>query len=235
MDQYQRYMLARPGTVGAGPRDEALNAIREIGTNALPTLLQMVAAKDSPLKKKFASLAARQSLVQLQFHSADYYHAKASYGFGALGPIAKPAVPSLIPLLQSRDPQVQTSAAHSLSLIGPDAESAVPALLPLLEERNDGLAILESMLALGHIHKQPELVLPRLVEFLNEPKKDWNYAGPALEAIGWYQAEAKHLVPLIEPFMDDPSSNIRDSALNALNRIDMDASIRARKARAGKR
>jgi len=39
MNQYQRYLLARPGTVGAGQRDEALNAIREIGTNALPTHL----------------------------------------------------------------------------------------------------------------------------------------------------------------------------------------------------
>lgn len=90
------------------------------------------------------------------------------------------------------------------------------------------------MLALGHIHKQPELVLPRLVEFLDGPRRDWNYSGPALIAIGRYRADAKHLVPLIDTFMEDPNSNIRDSALNALNWIDLDASIRALRARAGK-
>src|SRR5205823_6495064 len=42
-------------------RDRTYKAVRQIGTNAIPTLLQMLGAKDSALKLKLIALAKKQS------------------------------------------------------------------------------------------------------------------------------------------------------------------------------
>src|SRR6266404_522741 len=54
-------------------RGEAQAAIREIGTNALPLLLQWTAAQDSVLKKKVMVLVARQRLFKISMPSEDDY------------------------------------------------------------------------------------------------------------------------------------------------------------------
>jgi HEAT repeat protein len=208
-------------------RDEALAAIREIGTNALPALLAMVGKKDSPLKRQLLALARKQSVVSLRLYSDDHYHARSSYGFGALGPIAKPAVPALIKLLRDKNPRIRACAANSLGLIGPEAEAAIPALLPLLDERNEGLPILASMGALRSIHRRPDIVIPALLQFLNGERKDWNYATPALDALGWYRDEARFAVPIIEEYLHHPDADKRSAALNALNKIDPEAARKA--------
>ena len=227
IDQYQANLLARGDSESALKRDEAQMAIREIGTNALPALLTMVGKSDSPLKTRLLALIRRQPVIHFRLYNDDYYHAKSSYGFGALGPIAKPAVPALIELLNDRNPRVRACAAHSLGLIGPEAESSISALLPLLDERNEGIPILASMSALGSIHKRPEIVLPALLQFLNGERKDWNYAAPALDALGWYREQARFAVPIIEEFLQDPDESKRNAALNALNRIDREAAAKA--------
>lgn len=118
IDQYQAHLLVRGDSEQAMKRDEALAAIREIGTNALPTFLAMVGKKDSPLKRQLLALARKQSVVRLRLYSDDYYHARSSYGFAALGSIAQSAVPALIELLRDKNPRVRACAAHSLGLIG---------------------------------------------------------------------------------------------------------------------
>jgi HEAT repeat protein len=227
IDQYQAHLLARGDSEPALKRNQAQAAIREIGTNALPALLAMVSKKDSPLKSRLLTLARKQSFIKFRLNNDDYYHARSSYGFGALGPIAKPAVPALIELLHDKNPRVRACAAHSLGMIGPDAESAIPALLPLLDERNEGIPILESMWTLGVIHKRPEIVIPALLQFLNGERKDWNYATPALDALSWFREEARFAVPVIEEYLHDSDVSKRDAALNALNRIDPEAAAKA--------
>ncbi len=227
IDQYQQHLLARRDTEQESKRDQARAAIREIGTNALPALLAMVGKKDLPLKTRLLTLIRKQSVIRLRLYNDDYYHARSSYGFAALGPAAKPAVPALIELLRDRNPRVRACAAHSLGLIGPEAEAAVPALLPLLDERNEGIPILESMGALGFIHQQPEIVIPALLQFLNGPRKDWNYATPALDALGWYRDEARFTMPVIEEYLHHPDVSKRNAALNALNKIDREAATKA--------
>ena len=199
---------------------EADEALREIGTNALPYLLKLAGRKDSALKQGFFSIYRRQSWLKLPIHDAQFYRAESTYGFAALHAIARPAVPGLIRLLKDEDFQIRAIAANNLAMIGPEAEEAIPALFPLLDERNHGTPILEAMMALGAIHRRPEIVLPRLLEFLNGDRKDWNYQSPALDAIGRYGSGAKDLAPVIITFLDDPDASRKSSAESALFKID---------------
>jgi HEAT repeat protein len=134
--------------------------------------------------------------------------------------MAKPAVPALIRLLKDEDFQIRAIAANNLATIGPESEEAIPALLPLLDERNHGISVIEAMMALGAIHRKPEIVLPRLLEFLNGDRKDWNYQSPALDAIGGFRSDAKDLAPVIITFLDDSDSSRKSSAESALIMID---------------
>src|SRR5579871_1016636 len=48
---------------GETPVPDAVNAIKAIGTNAVPFLIQMLQYKDSPLKFKLMKLADKQDFV----------------------------------------------------------------------------------------------------------------------------------------------------------------------------
>jgi hypothetical protein len=120
-DNYQSHLaVARPG-LSKGAQERAENAIRHIGTNAIPTLLKMIRYTDSPLKKKIMALADKQRLITVNIHPEDYYHDSAYTAFMALGPVAKPAVPNLVALLTDKHSSVQTNAADLLVLIDPEA------------------------------------------------------------------------------------------------------------------
>jgi hypothetical protein len=212
-------------------REEAEAAIRHIGTNALPTLLGMVRTKDSAFKKKLLALANRQTFIKLPLKPAEYYRAKATYGFGALGPAARPAIPALIELLHDNDREVRAYAAQCLSLLGPEARDAIPTLIRVLNEEGNGYGpvLLNSMLALGAIHSEPEVVVPLLLEYINGGRNDWNYCAPAMDALGRYREKAKVAVPAILPFLNDPDESHRSSADAALCAIDPQAAAQARK------
>lgn len=222
LDQYYESRVAQ----NRANQDQAESALRSIGTNALPPLLRMVAGKDSALKRKLLALLAKQSFVSLRIRDGDYYHSRASFGFAALGPIAKPAVPELILLLSDTDRGVQAAAANALAGIGPEAEDAVPSLLRCLDDRNNGILQIETMMALGSIHKKPEIVVPVLIEYLDGPRKEWNFMAFALPALGWYGEEAKAAIPTIKQYLDDPNGNIKSEANNALWRIDREAAAK---------
>ena len=48
-------------------REEAEEAVRRIGTNAIPSLLGMFRAKDSALKTRFIDLVEKQDFITLRF------------------------------------------------------------------------------------------------------------------------------------------------------------------------
>jgi tetratricopeptide (TPR) repeat protein len=76
------------------------NALRSIGTNAIPTLLRLLKSKDSALTEKLSDLIERQSFVHNPIVSADEKRQKASLGFLLLGQMATNAVPALIDIYQ---------------------------------------------------------------------------------------------------------------------------------------
>ena len=196
----------------------AQEAVRKVGTNALPTLVRMLRTKDSLLKGKLTALARKQPLVNFHFTGADTRRWRAVHGIYALGPAAKSAVPRIVAILEDKDPGVKITAVTALGLMQSAAESAIPSLLKILTD-NDPDVRRNAAEALGRIGRRPEIVVPALVDRLQDID-----IGVRLFAIlalsDGFGPKAKAAVPALLKAIEDPQETIHRSARDALTQID---------------
>ena len=108
---------------------------------------------------------------------------RAVLGFQALGPEAACAVPSLIRLHRAANSDgLRVRITRVLGGIGQDAEDAIPLLLNEATNTNPE-ARCASIVALAHIKKQPDKVIPALILALHDPTTRFE-ALKALQAFG---------------------------------------------------
>jgi hypothetical protein len=67
-------------------RHEADEALRHLGTNALPALLRRMRAKDTAFKNRWFALVQKQHLIRISHTTAMELHLQSYGGFTALGP-----------------------------------------------------------------------------------------------------------------------------------------------------
>jgi len=117
------------------PFTTAVMAIRAIGTNAIPTILDWISYEPSPLRKQMAALAVLlpASLRLDSLSLADERANNAIAVFRILGPEARPAIPELSRLmLTSSQPARARRCFGALIHLGPEA---MPSVLTLLTNR----------------------------------------------------------------------------------------------------
>lgn len=120
--------------------DKAVDALRVIGTNALPLLARMICEKDALWKQSLLSFNDRQSYFQFHVTEARVIRFRAVEAYRILGSAAKTSVPALIQIMASEpSPGVRADVATALGWIGPDAGAAVPMLLQAAEDPNPQL------------------------------------------------------------------------------------------------
>src|SRR5438046_8240457 len=93
---------------------ECREAMRSLGTNAISTLLRILRAKDSALKRAAIDLAERQSYVRIPIQSVEEQKEKARAGFWLLGELATNAVPALIDICQHAPSAYSKEVADSV-------------------------------------------------------------------------------------------------------------------------
>jgi len=215
--------LAELSNGSSEDRKAAEVAIREIGTNALPILLQELrASDDSPVKMKLWELAERQKFIKIHVTLVSDRWERALNGFEALGATAKPAVPELVAMLGAPDTAARAAmalmnigsesvpplmdaltssnllmrawAAEALGILHTDAKPAIPRLLKCL---GDPIPLVRSAAAktLGYIGEEPDLVVPALVICLEDTNRFVKVA--AIGALGSFGKDAKRVVPLL--------------------------------------
>jgi|ERR1700722_235700 len=113
----------------AAARQASLHAIKEMGTNAIPTLLQWSRATDFPMKRKLNSLLNRQTFISYRFPTAGQKESMAELCFEELGDDALPAVPALIEISRSGDSNRRCRALGCLLAITQKKEIVLPPLL----------------------------------------------------------------------------------------------------------
>lgn len=87
--------------------NESVEAVRQAGTNALPTLLRMLRTRDSDLKHWLTRLAQKQRLIKIDYVTADRQRWAAREGFDSLGLYAKYAIPQLVEISQEETSRVE--------------------------------------------------------------------------------------------------------------------------------
>ncbi len=116
---------------------QAEEAVRQIGTNAVPFLVRMTRCNDSPFRKKMVALCSKQSFIKFNFRPpADTLQWRGALGIYVLGPTGKLAIPELINLLTNQHTWIRGRAAMALGKIGPDAKVAVPHLIKTLDDKD---------------------------------------------------------------------------------------------------
>jgi HEAT repeat len=197
---------------------QAENAIRQIGTNAIPLCLRIIATRDSALLK-LVSLFPERWLPPFYRPSPPDYQFQGAYGLIALGADAKPAVPALIAMLNDDHGEVRLATVFALDELGSLAADALPYMVKCLKPDE-----------FHSIHMEPERAIPVLVRLLdesqNEPHSE-RIRGNAISGLRQFRALAKPAVPSLLRLLNDANEDIRWQATNALLDIDPEAAAKA--------
>jgi hypothetical protein len=95
----------------ADAQQKADEAVRQCGTNAIPTLLRLLRTKDSAFEIWTRRLLQRQHVIQIRFTPASHWHTAARLGFITLHTNAQAAVPKLIEIANQNISPSSASAA----------------------------------------------------------------------------------------------------------------------------
>jgi|SRR5579872_6903583 len=189
-----------------GRGEQAEEAVRQIGTNALPWLVGMLREKDSPLKLQLIRAVRQQSFIQFHFVSANSRRFHALIALQILGPEAKPAIPALTDLLNR--PETAEQAASALAAIGPEAG---PPLAMALTNSNPAIRMaigrsFEHAAPGGLLAGRAKMLAPLLVPSLHDP--DVEVRCNAAQVLGLIQ-EPAIVVPALVAGLADEDSTVR--------------------------
>jgi len=197
----------------------AAEALRQIGTNALPALVGIISEQDSSIKELFVKLAAKQSLVDFEFTSVGELQERLRAAFKALGPIARPAIPELERLLNNYDTSYY--AAPALGGIGPDA--VLPLTRALTNE--EGWVRIHAVNELRLLQSEAAAAVPALLMCAED--ENWVVRRAALDAIAGVNRHPGIVMPVLLKSLLDDDADVRESATNAVLRIDPEAVAKA--------
>jgi hypothetical protein len=205
-------------------KKEAEIAIQQIGTNAIPYLLDMIRVRDSGVKKRFRVVIPESWHHKLRL-SDEFSHQiirrHGAYGLGALGTNATSALPALIEVAtHHRDEDGRYAAILAISSVGTAAEPAIPFLIQCLT--NDVSSIRFGAAAgLGQIQRQPEIIVPVLIRYLEfAMASTYKFEQlVAIRSLGDFGTNAKPARLLISSLLTNHDP-IRMFATNTLLRID---------------
>ncbi len=199
-------------------RGRAEAAIRQIGTNAIPTLLEMLRQKDSPLTSKLIPwwgrhIAERRhlpSLIRLPpwyRNQAQILNSEAERGFEILGTNAQQTVTALMEVCeQNISPSSRMYAAGALSGIAVAAPSTVPSFLRWAASTNQSVRLL-AVSALSRGRLEPSLVVASTNKYVR------------LRAVGVLSQgrfEPSLVVPALSKWLSDADNDVRLFAAQGL-------------------
>jgi hypothetical protein len=116
------YNAGRVTVIKAISMKETDEAIRQIGTNAIPLLLRRLRTRDSALKIWVMDLIRKQHFIRIKYIPARIQRLEGLMGVQALGPEArKAAVPLLLECLKNSDPTIRDYVGRALKEIDPEA------------------------------------------------------------------------------------------------------------------
>lgn len=173
--------------------ESAVHALRNIGTAAVPDLIQLLKT-DDPLRK--ANIART---------------------LGQIKPPAKEAIPALLEALNDRNSDVKMAVLFALGEIGSDREDIITAILGVFKE-GDSLVKSHAAYVLSKIGTP---AIPALIELLKD--KDPKVKGESAWALGEIGPSAKDAVPALIETFKHADNIVKIRVATSLGRIGADA------------
>ena len=238
----REYETGMPGLHKKGdPRKvaRAEQAVRKIGTNGLPWLVQELNAKEK----------IQGDALPTNFYSGEAIGRRflALHAFPILGLSAKDATPRLVELLDDKQTSytaalalegigvesipvltralgnknacARESAARVLGMFGTNAHSSVSALVQCAKDQ-DGSVRGFATFSLGQIRKEPDVVVPVLAANLRDRNPSTRIN--AVYALGKFGSEAKSAIPDLLKALDENGNDadFKERAAEMLERIE---------------
>ena len=149
------------------------NAIRHMGTNAIPFLLKKLSAKQNVFEERLKPV-----LEKIHFRDHDQERYLGLGGFMILGKDATSAVPALINLTSDPRSEVRYCALRSIRCIAPDQGIILPVLLKTLHD-SDRTIRSESVLIFSDCYPEEAKKAGVYVEFPVSLPRGTNQAPPS--------------------------------------------------------
>jgi len=197
-------------------------ALRQIGTNGIPILLERLRTRDYPSWMRTPlALARKFGWTERRSISASWWHEEAAYAFRLLGTNAAGAVPELIRIYEADiSPSSRENAATALGHMGKHAQAALPVLIEDFHHTNHQTRW-RAVTTVAHIGGNADLVVPALTKALHDPEVNvrWN----ALFGLDRFGGRARSAAPEAAKLLNDDavigSSPIKGQAETSLWRI----------------
>jgi HEAT repeat protein len=200
----------------------AKDAVRAIGTNAVPHLLQMLTGDDINLQQRAANAfeilgpIASPAVPQLSNLLVSTNAVIGTLAGTSLGNIGAPALPALMAALTNRHYGVVTRAALAIVNLGTNASPAIPIFLRDLQSPNHFVRE-RAADALGNLHIEPAVVIPALTNLFTDLSQ--SAVCISLTSLGQFESAARPATPAILVMLQDPNENVRMAATNAIMKI----------------
>ena len=206
---------------------QATEAIQQIGTNAVPFLLQWFACEPSAWRDKLSEKLRIGPPIILQNRFARYCLRDGSkerirlvkVGFIVLGPAAGSAAPDLAK--HAMNPQRRSRASDAARILGYLGPAACPHLLGIVTNSRDLRVRTSAVFSLGNLGKDGRLAIPLLIHFLTDESDE--LAGAAAEALGIMHEDPETVVPALTPHLSDTRRFVRAFSAQALGHFEAEA------------
>ena len=184
-------------------QQKAEEAVRHLGSDAIPVLLRKLRAADSPLKSRLIYWARKLPLVRIDPVPAARLNIAGYEGFKILGGAGRPAIPELVRIVEAnRSLSSRCYSIGALGCVGSAATNATPSLLKWLADTNATIRW-NTALTLGRIRAQPDIVVPALIKLI-EDGDNW-VRHEAINALGAFGPQAVSATPALTQRLADPN------------------------------
>lgn len=205
---------------------QADEAVKALGTNALPTVIELLKRRD---EDPFNAVCACNSLGPLAATTFPLLTNLCNRNCGVDIPSAlvalktEEALEFVINGLNHKSANGRILYANALERAGPAASNAVPLLIACTTNANQHLRS-QAARSLGHIGTEVDIIVPALTNLLHD-SSSW-VRGDAVYALGQLGERAKPAVPALLEMRKDPDEHVRFLARAYLHKIDDDLANR---------